>query len=176
MMPVSTQSAHRHWIDQTRNAQLGTHPIIGLIAVKDLYDRDSALRAGRLWQRLHLQGTLVGLGMQPLNQLPECVDRERQLGRSVDLSRRPRRFQRRRGVATHFRIPGGMADTARASESAPQLGVGADAPEPRRFVTCLLLSRGELPRIVFRDLLRTPWNLKALRAAFIVPAPVPRSS
>ena len=81
MLPVSTQSAHRHWIDQTRNAQLGTHPIIGLIAVKDLYDRDSALRAGRLWQRLHLQGTLVGLGMQPLNQLPECVDRERQLGR-----------------------------------------------------------------------------------------------
>jgi hypothetical protein len=81
LIPVSTQSAHRHWIDQTRDAQLGTHPIIGLIAVKDLYDRDAALRAGRLWQRLHLQGTLLGLGMQPLNQLPECVDRDRQLGR-----------------------------------------------------------------------------------------------
>lgn len=81
LMPVSTQSAHRHWIDQTRDAQLGTFPVIGLIAVKDLYDRDCALRAGRLWQRLHLQGTLLGLGMQPLNQLPECVDRERQLGR-----------------------------------------------------------------------------------------------
>jgi hypothetical protein len=81
LMPVSTPSSHRHWIDQTRNAQLGTRPVIGLIAVKDLYDRDGALRAGRLWQRLHLQGTLLGLGMQPLNQLPECVDRERQLGR-----------------------------------------------------------------------------------------------
>jgi hypothetical protein len=81
LMPVSTQSAHRHWIDQTRNAQLGTRPVIGLITVNDLYDRDCALRAGRLWQRLHLQGTLLGLGMQPLNQLPECVDRERQLGR-----------------------------------------------------------------------------------------------
>jgi hypothetical protein len=81
LMPVSTPSAHRHWIDQTRNAQLGTRPVIGLITVKDLYDRDCALRAGRLWQRLHLQGTLLGLGMQPLNQLPECVDRERQLGR-----------------------------------------------------------------------------------------------
>jgi hypothetical protein len=81
LMPVSAQSAHRHWIDQTRDAQLGTRPVIGLIAVKDLYDRDCALRAGRLWQRLHLQGTLLGLGMQPLNQLPECVDRERQLGR-----------------------------------------------------------------------------------------------
>jgi hypothetical protein len=81
LMPVSTPSSHRHWIDQTRNAQLGTRPVIGLIAVKDLYDRDGALRAGRLWQRLHLQGTLLGLGMQPLNQLPERVDRERQLGR-----------------------------------------------------------------------------------------------
>jgi hypothetical protein len=81
LMPVSTPSAHRHWIDQTRDAQLGTRPVIGLIAVKDLYDRDCALSAGRLWQRLHLQGTLLGLGMQPLNQLPECVDRERQLGK-----------------------------------------------------------------------------------------------
>jgi hypothetical protein len=81
LMPVSAQSAHRHWIDQTRDAQLGTRPVIGLITVKDLYDRDCALRAGRLWQRLHLQGTLLGLGMQPLNQLPECVDRDRQLGR-----------------------------------------------------------------------------------------------
>jgi hypothetical protein len=82
LMPVSTQSAHRHWIDQTRDAQLGTRPLIGLIAVEDLYDRGCALRAGRLWQRLHLQGTLLGLGMQPLNQLPECVDRDLQLGRS----------------------------------------------------------------------------------------------
>lgn len=81
LMPTSAPSAHRHWIDQTRNAQLGTGPVIGLISVKDLYDRDGALRTGRLWQRLHLQGTLLGLAMQPLNQLPECVDRERQLGR-----------------------------------------------------------------------------------------------
>jgi hypothetical protein len=35
-MPVSTQSAHRHWIDQTRDAQLGSHPVIGMIAVKTL--------------------------------------------------------------------------------------------------------------------------------------------
>jgi hypothetical protein len=84
LMPsVSAQSTHRHWIDQTRDAQLGTNPLIGLIAVKDLYDRDQALQAGRLWQRLHLQGTLLGLGMQPLNQLPECVDRESQLGKSA---------------------------------------------------------------------------------------------
>jgi hypothetical protein len=86
-MPISAQSAHRHWIDQTRDSQLGTNPVIGLIAVRDLYDRDQALRGGRLWQRLHLQGTLLGLGMQPLNQLPECVDRERQLGKGAAYAR-----------------------------------------------------------------------------------------
>jgi hypothetical protein len=87
MPPPSAQSTHRHWIDQTREAQLGTSPVIGLIAVKDLYDRSQALHAGRLWQRLHLQGTLLGLGMQPLNQLPECVDRELQLGQPATFSK-----------------------------------------------------------------------------------------
>jgi hypothetical protein len=77
---ISPESSHRHWIDQTRDAQLGSNPVIGLIAVRDLYDRAQAIDAGRMWQRLHLQGTLLGLGMQPLNQLPECADRELQLG------------------------------------------------------------------------------------------------
>jgi hypothetical protein len=81
LVPVSAASAHHHWIDQTRESQLGNHPVIGLITVNDLYDREQALSAGRLWQRLHLQGTLLGLGMQPLNQLPECVDRELELGK-----------------------------------------------------------------------------------------------
>jgi hypothetical protein len=78
---ISPESSHRHWIDQTRDTQLGSKPIIGLIAVRDLYDRQQALDAGRMWQRLHLQGTLLGLSMQPLNQLPECADRELQLGK-----------------------------------------------------------------------------------------------
>jgi hypothetical protein len=87
MPPPSAQSTHRHWIDQTREAQLGSNPVIGLISVKDLYDPSQALRAGRLWQRLHLQGTLLGLGMQPLNQLPECVDRELQLGKPASFDK-----------------------------------------------------------------------------------------
>jgi hypothetical protein len=78
---ISPESSHRHWIDQTRDTQLGSKPIIGLIAVRDLYDREQALDAGRMWQRLHLHGTLLGLAMQPLNQLPECADRELQLGK-----------------------------------------------------------------------------------------------
>ncbi|HEY2677695.1 MAG TPA: hypothetical protein VGI65_12060 [Steroidobacteraceae bacterium] len=93
LMPSpSPESSHRHWISQTRDAQLGTRPVIGLITVHDLYDRDQSLRAGRLWQRLHLQGTLLGLGMQPLNQLPECVDRELQLGKPAASAKTLARF------------------------------------------------------------------------------------
>ncbi len=84
---ISPESSHRHWIDQTRDTQLRSTPVIGLIAVRDLYDREQALHAGRLWQRLHLQGTLLGLAMQPLNQLPECADRELQLGKPREFSK-----------------------------------------------------------------------------------------
>lgn len=81
LFPVSPERSHRGWLDQTRDVQVATAPAFGLIAVRDLYDRPQAIRAGRLWQRLHLQATLLGLGMQPLNQLPEMVDREAQLGK-----------------------------------------------------------------------------------------------
>ena len=77
----SAETTHGFWIDQTKDVQLATAAAFGLITVRDLYDREQAIRAGRLWQRLHLQGTVLGLGMQPLNQLPEMVDRERQLGK-----------------------------------------------------------------------------------------------
>jgi hypothetical protein len=76
----SAERAHRIWLEQTRDIQLASAPLFGLIAVKDLYDRAQAVQAGMLWQRLHLKAALVGLGAQPLNQLPERVDRERQLG------------------------------------------------------------------------------------------------
>ena len=42
----------------------------------------TALEAGRLWQRLHLWATARGLRAQPMNQLPEMVDREAQLGQA----------------------------------------------------------------------------------------------
>jgi len=35
-------------------------------------------------------------------------------------------------------IPGGVADAARGSESAPQPTIGRDALKPRGFVTCVL--------------------------------------
>lgn len=82
--PSSPEANHRSWLDSTRDVQVATAPAFGLIAVRDLYDRTQTLRAGRLWQRMHLWATAQGIAMQPLNQPLEMVDRERNLNRAPD--------------------------------------------------------------------------------------------
>jgi hypothetical protein len=84
LFPVSAATSHAAWLAQTRDAQVGAAPCLGLIAVRDRYNRPAAIAAGRCWQRLHLSATLNGLAMQPVNQPIEMIDRERQLGRSKD--------------------------------------------------------------------------------------------
>jgi hypothetical protein len=79
IFPPSDEKAHRQWLRDTARVHVGTAPLLGMIAVRELYDRPTALCAGRLWQRLHLWLTAHGLVAQPLNQLVERVDRERQL-------------------------------------------------------------------------------------------------
>lgn len=74
------EEADRQWLRATREVHVATAPLLGLIAVRDLYDRPATLRAGRLWQRLHLWATTRGLAAQPLNMPPERVDREAELG------------------------------------------------------------------------------------------------
>lgn len=82
MLPAPAHDeANRQWLDTTRDVQLATAPLFGLIAVRDLYRQETALSAGRLWQRLHLWATARGLAAQPINQMPEMVDREAQLGK-----------------------------------------------------------------------------------------------
>jgi nitroreductase len=56
-------------------------PLIGFIAVRDRYDREQCLRAGRIWQRAHLLATARGLAARPCNEAVEMVDHERALGR-----------------------------------------------------------------------------------------------
>jgi nitroreductase len=80
LFPVSAETSHEAWLRQTRDVQLASAPLVGLIAVRDRYDRLSAIAAGRAWQRLHLSATALGLAMQPLNQPIEMIDRERQAG------------------------------------------------------------------------------------------------
>lgn len=80
--PQSAAESGRYWLAGTIETALPTASVFGLITVADPWDRRSALLAGMAWQRLHLQATAMGLVMQPLNQLPEMIDRDRQLGRA----------------------------------------------------------------------------------------------
>ena len=56
-------------------------PLIGFIAVRDRYDQEQCLQAGRLWQRAHLLATARGIAARPCNEAVEMVDHERALGR-----------------------------------------------------------------------------------------------
>jgi hypothetical protein len=121
MLPsVSPETFKRGWLRATEEG-LATSPAYGLIVVHDLDDRVGQLEAGRLWQRLHLESTRLGLAAQPLNQWMERVDRERQL----------------RGTAPSAR---GMAQVTGLPEGLPtfafRLGfpVRAALPSPRRPV------------------------------------------
>ena len=55
-------------------------PLIGIIAVRDRYDQSDCMRAGRIWQRIHLLATARGLAARPANEAVEMVDHERLLG------------------------------------------------------------------------------------------------
>ena len=55
--------------------------LIGMIAVRDRYDQEQCLHAGRVWQRAHLLATARGLAGRPCNELVEMVDHERALGK-----------------------------------------------------------------------------------------------
>ena len=80
LFSVAPETSHAAWLRNTRDVQLASAPLTGLIAVSDRYDRKATLAAGRVWQKLHLSAIARGLAMQPLNQPIEMIDRERQSG------------------------------------------------------------------------------------------------
>lgn len=74
----SAETAGEYWLAATRT----THTTAGafcLLATPDRSDRVMQLRCGRVYQRMHLWATSVGLAMHPLNQMAERQDREAQL-------------------------------------------------------------------------------------------------
>jgi nitroreductase len=79
---LDAASADRYWLSMTRDTQVPSAPVLGLILVRDRLDMRSAIDAGRAWQRLHLAATAAGLAAQPLNQPIECIDRNAMLGRA----------------------------------------------------------------------------------------------
>lgn len=85
---LPAEQSHGTWATQTRDTHVPTAALLGMISVRDRYDRPQALAAGRLWQRIHLAASAAGLAMHPLNQPVEMVDREKQLGKDAHAERR----------------------------------------------------------------------------------------
>ncbi len=88
MLPEQTAASEgRYWLAGMRDSALPSASAFGFISARDPYDRRSALLAGSAWQRLHLQAIALGLAAQPLNQLPEMIDRQHQLRRAAGFGR-----------------------------------------------------------------------------------------
>ncbi|MGB7601830.1 MAG: twin-arginine translocation signal domain-containing protein [Candidatus Sulfotelmatobacter sp.] len=51
--------------------------LMGIITVRDRYDQENCLRAGRIWQRAHLLATARGVAGRPCNEAVEMIDYER---------------------------------------------------------------------------------------------------
>lgn len=78
--PLSQNQTAHYWLGATRNVQVATASVFGIIAVRDAANIRQRVAAGCLWQRIHLAATLLDIAAQPLNQPLERRDRELQLG------------------------------------------------------------------------------------------------
>lgn len=88
LLPAQSAAAEgRFWLDATQGSHLPSASLFGLVLTPHPHDRRSAILVGSAWQRLHLNATMAGLAAQPLNQLPEIIDREAQLGRKPGFAR-----------------------------------------------------------------------------------------
>ena len=80
MLPPASQEQQDSTFLQNTAEQAQTARAFGLLAVRDGQDRAQQLRAGRVWERMHLWATKEGLAMQPLNAVVERAAREVVLG------------------------------------------------------------------------------------------------
>ena len=86
VLPVSRTQNNDGWLSGTRESQIPTASAFGALLVRDPIDPIQRLGVGRIWQRMHLSATVNGLGMQPLCQVPERIDREKSARLPADFS------------------------------------------------------------------------------------------
>src|SRR5438477_564795 len=66
LMPDQTRAQYgASWIASTRDTHVATAAAFGAVVVHDPADHAQRVRAGRVWQRLHLWATAHGLALQP---------------------------------------------------------------------------------------------------------------
>jgi hypothetical protein len=77
MSDQALEKADAAWVETTRTVACGTAAVFGLIMVRgSRADHRLHMEAGRLWQRTHLEATLHGVAMQPMNHHIEIIDYE----------------------------------------------------------------------------------------------------
>jgi nitroreductase len=74
------------WLEATRDTQVATAAACGTLIVPDPLGPTQRIQTGRIWQRMHLWATTKGLATQPLNQVPERIDREQSAGLSPEFT------------------------------------------------------------------------------------------
>jgi len=77
---ISRQQSDQIFVQDIRSIMVPTATAFGILTVPDGLNFTQRLQCGRVWQRAHLWATTQGMAMQPMNQMCERVDRERQLG------------------------------------------------------------------------------------------------
>jgi nitroreductase len=82
LLGTSREQNDDGWLRATRDTQVATAAAFGILMVRDPLDAVQRLETGRIWQRTHLWATARGLGVQPLNQVLERIDREHSAGLS----------------------------------------------------------------------------------------------
>ncbi len=82
--PLPAATSNAYWLRATRDVHVASAPLLGYIRVNDPLNIATCLNVGRAWARIQLSGTASGVSLQPLNQIPECIDRERQLARAPE--------------------------------------------------------------------------------------------
>jgi len=105
------KTADQYWLATTRDTEVPTAPVLGMLLVRDRLDMRAAIGAGRAWQRLHLALTAVGLAAQPLNQPVECVDRSAMRGGAEDFGPAMAKFAGMPGWEPTFMFRLGVADS-----------------------------------------------------------------
>jgi nitroreductase len=128
MLPdLNAKSADQYWLATTRDTEVPTAPVLGILLVRDRLDMRAAIAAGRAWQRLHLALTAAGLAAQPLNQPVECMDRSAMRGDADDMAPEINKFTGMPGWDPTFIFRLGVAESAAG-------------PSPRRPLAAVLMA------------------------------------
>jgi len=79
--PIEKAILRRMSKDDSYEEQVIASSMFGIIAVRNRYEVDYCLQAGRLWQRAHLLATAHGIAARPMNEAVELIDIENAEGR-----------------------------------------------------------------------------------------------